>query len=234
MGVTGHPTRISELALTRRGRTLVRDLSVEVQPGETLAVVGPSGAGKTTLLRVVAGLTPADTGRVHRPPGGVAMVFQDPRLLPWRTARQNVELVLGVDARARAEHWLDRVGLSDALDLYPAALSGGMRQRVAIARALAYEAPLVLVDEPFAHLAPATAQGLRTDLVGHLAELGTTTFWVTHDPVEAGQVATRVLELTGPPEGRWCLNGPALDESVPDAFEPPTPSALTVNAEEPP
>jgi len=199
------PIVLESLTLRRRGLLLLDECSVTVEPGEILAVMGPSGAGKTTLLRSVAGIDAPSAGRVRRAPGRVATVFQDPRLLPWRTARVNVEIVLDSVDHARAVHWLQRVGLGDALDVYPAALSGGMRQRVAIARALASGAATVLVDEPFASLDADTADRLRNLLVDELSTLGRPVMWVTHDAAEAEAVSARVLTLAGPPTGAWTL-----------------------------
>ena len=193
------------LTLARRGLTLVSDLRLDVQLGETVAVMGPSGAGKTTLLRVVAGLSPDADGAMRRSADRVGVVFQDPRLLPWRTALQNVELVCSNGKDGHARRWLATVGLADAADLYPAQLSGGMRQRVAVARALAYDAPLVVVDEPFASLDAATATTLREELVAHLTETDRTVLWVTHDVAEATAVSSRTLYLHGPPTGAWTV-----------------------------
>lgn len=196
------------VTISRRGNLLVSDLDLLIRPGETLAVMGPSGAGKTTLVRAIAGLTPVDSGVIARGDGRVAMVFQDARLLPWRTALENVELVLDRSERPRAIEWLERVGLGDAADVHPAGLSGGMRQRVAIARALAIGAPLVLVDEPFSHLDTVTAGQLRDDLLAHLRDTGSTVIWITHDPDEAAVVADRTLVMDGPPVGRWRIETP--------------------------
>ena len=195
--------RFESLYLSQRGKILLRDLSMTVPAGRTMAVMGRSGVGKTTLLRTIAGLIEPVSGRVDRPAGRVPVVFQEPRLLPWRTAQQNVELVLDPDQRGKAAEWLNRVGLPDAADAYPLTLSGGMRQRVSIARALACESPIVLVDEPFSHLDIVTADQLRSDLMRHLSETGRTCVWVTHDPAEAAAVAQRTLVMSGPPHGAW-------------------------------
>lgn len=191
------------VSISRRDNLLIADLDMTVERGETLAIMGPSGAGKTTLVRAIAGLTPITSGVINRGVGRVAMVFQDARLLPWRTALENVELVLERSDRERAMAWLERVGLADAAHVYPASLSGGMRQRVAIARALAVDASLVLVDEPFSHLDAMTADALRHDLLGHLREAGSTVIWITHDPDEAAAVADRTLVMDGPHTGSW-------------------------------
>lgn len=190
--------------IRRRGHRLINQLSLVVTPGDSLAVMGPSGAGKTTLLRVVAGLTPHQAGDITRPGHRVSMVFQDPRLLPWRTALDNVALVAeGPNSQELAAHWLERVGMGEAQGVFPAALSGGMRQRVAIARALAAEAELVLVDEPFANLDLSMASRLRQELIEHLRSSESTSIWVTHDPLDAATAADRTLVLAGPPSGAW-------------------------------
>lgn len=178
-------------------------LFADVPAGAILAIMGPSGAGKTTLLRAVASLTTVQAGSIDVHGQRVGMVFQDPRLLPWRTAMQNVALVLDVAERSQARDYLARVGLADAAHAYPGALSGGMRQRVAIARALAVNAPVILVDEPFSSLDLVTADQLREDLTEQLCLAGHTALWVTHQPAEAARVADRTLLLAGPPTGSW-------------------------------
>ena len=140
-----------DLTVTFGGRAVLREVDLTVPNGGHIALMGPSGCGKTTLLRVLAGLQAPDSGTVRVEPGRMACVFQEPRLLPWRTAAENVNTVLSDRAQTmpQALAWLERLELGDACDQYPAALSGGMQQRVAIARALAYDAPVLLFDEPF-------------------------------------------------------------------------------------
>lgn len=196
---------VRSLRLGRRQQTLADELTFSVRTGETLAVMGRSGAGKTTLLRTIAGLTPPEAGVVERQPGRVPIIFQEPRLLPWRTTIRNIELVLAEQERDRAGEWLALVGLADVAKAYPLTLSGGMKQRVSIARALACHAPLLLVDEPFSHLDVVTAHQLRDELTAHLASTGTSAVWVTHDPAEAVAVASRTLVMAGPPHGSWEL-----------------------------
>lgn len=190
----------------RRGLHLIDDLTLDLAPGEILGVAGPSGCGKTTLLRIIAGTSRDYTGSVLRPEADLACVFQEPRLLAWRTALENVLLPLagGPLSIAHAMHWLERVGLADAYDLYPARMSGGMRQRVAIARALATNPKLLLVDEPFSALDDALSARLRQELATLIAQTETTCVWVSHDRTELTQVATRQLLLSGPP-GDWQL-----------------------------
>ena len=200
---------LSHVDIHRRRLHLVADLSLTVRPGEILGVSGASGAGKTTLLRVIAGAVGGYSGRIQRPDGRLAFVFQEPRLLPWLSARDNVLLTLDRRVPGRfflAEEWLERVGLSDAADVRPPQLSGGMRQRVAIARAMATEPRLLLVDEPFSALDKPLAQSLRDDLQDIVVHSNLVTVWVSHDPDELEQVSALRLHLSGPP-GRWRLSG---------------------------
>lgn len=180
------------------------DLSVEA--GEFLTVMGPSGCGKTTLLNALAGLVPLERGTVRYDgeavePGGFSYgyVFQEPRLLDWRTVGENVAFALrgaGVpepERTRRVETWLERVGLADAVDAYPRELSGGMRQRVGVARALAVDPEVLFMDEPFSSLDDVTGRGLRRDLLDLWAETGKEVLFVTHDLREAVTLSDRVL-----------------------------------------
>jgi sulfonate transport system ATP-binding protein len=184
--------------LTRRfGDNLVLDrLDLDLAEGERLALLGRSGSGKTTLLRTLAGLdrAPADAEIIL--PRPVAVVFQEPRLLPWKPVWRNVALGLaGNDARARAEAALREVGLERHLDAWPATLSGGEAQRVALARALVREPRLLLLDEPFAALDALT----RIRMHGLVIELcrvhAPATLIVTHDVDEAILLADRCVVL---------------------------------------
>lgn len=177
---------------------VLRNLGFTVARGETVALVGPSGIGKSTVLRIVAGLDRAFDGEVQRPEA-VAMVFQEPTLLPWRTALQNLTLVhpdLG-DARARA--MLARVGLKGREQAFPRSLSLGQQRRLALARAFAGAPEMLIMDEPFVSLDPELAEamlGLTEELI---AEHRPATIFVTHARDEADRLASRVLELRGAP-----------------------------------
>ncbi|MDO4888200.1 MAG: ATP-binding cassette domain-containing protein [Actinomycetaceae bacterium] len=210
----GRNLRLDDVDVYRRGLHLIDRLSLDVPPGQVLGVSGPSGAGKTTLLRVIAGMTRNYSGRVHLPEGRMSFVFQEPRLLPWLTARKNVQLTLPPESIGKmfiAEEWLERVGLDGAMELYPAQMSGGMRQRVSIARAMATGPRLLLVDEPFSALDKPLALALREDLRDIIAHSDLVTVWVSHDPGELDEVSALRLHLDGPPGGRWRLQAQGRD-----------------------
>jgi NitT/TauT family transport system ATP-binding protein len=200
--------RIAEKHFTTPGaapRTVLRAIDFDLAPGEFAALVGPSGAGKTTLLNIIAGLDADYAGSVRfagRPPGEarIGYVFQEPRLLPWRTVYDNVALVLekGAD-RGRARELLDEVGLGDAGAAYPQRLSLGMARRAALARALAVEPELLLMDEPFVSLDQARAERLRRLLLRLWRMRRCAVLFVTHDLHEAVALADRVLLIGGTP-----------------------------------
>lgn len=173
---------------------VVFDLAAE----ERVALIGPSGIGKSTLIGLIAGVDPVFDGRIDRPDGPVAMVFQSPRLLPWRTLAQNVALVPGCDM-ARARLLLAEVGLAAAADLHPERVSLGMQRRAALARALAVEPAAILLDEPMVSLDPASAATMRALLTEAFDRTGAIGLIATHDRREALALADRVLELGGRP-----------------------------------
>jgi NitT/TauT family transport system ATP-binding protein len=179
---------------------------LEVARGEFLSLLGPSGCGKSTVLRLVAGLAAPTEGAVVRPSGvRVGVVFQEPTLMPWASAFDNVRLPLRLAGRGEAEvrdevmAVLARVGLADFAHAYPRELSGGMRMRVSIARALVTRPELLLLDEPFAALDEITRGRLDDDLLGLWREHGLTVVFVTHSVYEAVYLSTRVAVLAGRP-----------------------------------
>jgi NitT/TauT family transport system ATP-binding protein len=187
--------------------TAIDDLSFEIDGHVFVSVVGPSGCGKSTLLNIVSGIETPTGGRVDvfegDRPARLGYVFQDPRLLPWRTVMQNMLYVLDGDRAAageRARRYLSMVGLEDAGPRFPAQLSGGMQQRVGIARAFAVEPDLLLMDEPFSHLDAITARDLRDQLQGIWVRTQKTVLFVTHDVMEAVQLSDRIVVLA--PGGR--------------------------------
>ena len=197
------------LNVTYDGRAVLRAVDLTVPDGGHIALMGPSGCGKTTLLRVLAGLRAPDGGTVRVSPGRMACVFQEPRLLPWRTAAENVNAVLSDRAQTmpQALAWLERLELADARDQYPAALSGGMQQRVAIARALALQPDILCFDEPTSALDPElTGEVLK--VIRSLSEQHMTMIIVTHEMAFARDVADRVIFMDG---GVIVEQGPAHD-----------------------
>ena len=185
---------LKNVSLSYGDLRVLRDVSLRLEPGKRIAVMGPSGCGKTSLLRVIAGLQSPDSGTVERTARRLSFVFQEPRLLPWLTAEENVRLVLP-DARHsdEAAAWLSRFGLSDAADKLPTELSGGMRQLVSLARALVCTPDLLLLDEPFKALDAATKQNAITAVSdGTDAAI----ILVTHDAREAEALGCRVIEFS--------------------------------------
>lgn len=177
---------------------ILRDIRFEITQGEVLAILGPSGIGKSTLLRIVAGIDGDFDGWVTRPER-LAMVFQEPTLLPWRTAAENLTLVHPGLGREGAVAALARVGIADKADLFPRQLSLGQQRRVALARAFAGDPEGLILDEPFASLDPATAEEMLALTERLIAESGPATLFVTHSDAEAHRLATRILRLGGQP-----------------------------------
>ena len=174
------------------GKPVLKDCSLHVLPGEKCALMGPSGCGKTTLLKLLLGLMKPLSGRSEIR-GKAACVFQEPRLLPWRTAAENVNVVLADKGETlpEARAWLEKLGLGEAAGLYPDELSGGMKQRTAIARALAYGGEALLLDEPLKGLDQALKQRTAELILENSRDKAI--LLVTHDREEAALLADRVL-----------------------------------------
>ncbi|UEA36675.1 ABC transporter ATP-binding protein [Mycobacterium avium subsp. avium] len=189
--------------------TVLRDVDVEIEPGAVVALLGASGSGKSTLLRLVAGLDRPSGGRIEIDGKAVrgidprcAVVFQEPRLLPWRSLAANVAFGLPrgterPERTAAVQRWLDVVGLREFAGHYPRQVSGGMAQRAGLARALARQPSVLLLDEPLAALDALTRLRMQDLLDAVQQRAGTTTILVTHDVEEAVLLADRVLILRG-------------------------------------
>ncbi|MDC7124517.1 MAG: ATP-binding cassette domain-containing protein [Spirochaetales bacterium] len=184
-----------------------KNFNIEFPSDKVSVILGPSGCGKTTLLNIIGGLLSPLEGKVSfnnttQTSDNFSILFQEPRLLPWRTIRKNVEIVLKSKfdkqlRRETAEHYLSLVGLKDSMNLYPSELSGGMRQRVAIARAFAYPADTILMDEPFQALDIKLKQELRALFTKLWVEDKRTAILVTHDINEAVMLGDEIFVFAG-------------------------------------
>ena len=204
-----NPARVALRGVDRTfgTHTVLHEVDIEIEPGEVVALIGSSGSGKSTLLRLIAGLDRPTGGRIEidgEPVRGVdprcAMVFQEPRLLPWRSLAANVAFGLPAGTErskgsAAVRHWLDVVGLGEFGNHQPRQVSGGMAQRAGLARALARRPGVLLLDEPLASLDALTRLRMQDLLDAVQQEAGTTTVLVTHDVEEAVILADRVLVL---------------------------------------
>ena len=184
---------------------LFADFRMDISPGSVVALYGPSGIGKSTLLRLIAGIDRDFIGSItidgapahQAPPPGY--VFQDPRLLPWLTARDNVRAASPRLSAQTADAALASVGLADDATAWPHALSGGMQRRVALARAIATNPRLLLLDEPFISLDRALVDDMHRLIADLAATSGATVIFASHHHEDAARLATRVITLTGRP-----------------------------------
>ena len=212
-----------------------------IERGQIVALIGPNGSGKSTLLRVIAGLLAPSSGSVAidgqpvtGPSPRVGLVFQEPRLLPWRTTAQNVAYPLelaGVpvaERDARVASLLTTVGLDGAAAVIPSRLSGGMRQRAALARTLATEPAVLLLDEPFSALDELTRERLNLELLEIAAREGSTVVIVTHSVQEAIFLADRVIVLSARPG--HVVADIAIDLSRPRSLADLDAAAVTASA----
>jgi NitT/TauT family transport system ATP-binding protein len=217
---------------------VIAGFDVVLQPGEIVAVLGPSGVGKSSLLRTLAGLETPSAGRVFvgdtpivAPHPRVAIAFQDPSLLPWLTLEKNV--AFGLDfrrqpaldrqqRRARVEAAMTEVGLTEYRTRYPAQLSGGMAQRTALARCIARNPHVLLLDEPFGALDEVTRAEMQRLLLKLVSDLQTATLLITHDIDEALLLADRILLLGGKPAhevASWTVDLPKPREDMLDSLD---------------
>ncbi|MFN8206234.1 MAG: ATP-binding cassette domain-containing protein [Bacteroidales bacterium] len=177
------------------------DFSLDIPDGKITCILGPSGCGKTTLLHMMNGTLSPDSGSLNGlKERAIAFVFQEPRLLPWKTVRGNLEFILGkqvpvIEIKTLIDHTLDLVGLQEFQDHYPAQLSGGMKQRLALARAFAFPAEIILMDEPFRGLDPALKQLLMETFRKLWNEKKPTVVFVTHDLDDAFNLGGEILVL---------------------------------------
>lgn len=211
------------------GRSLFEDFDLSIGRGEAVALLGPSGSGKTTLLQIAAGIVEPVKGRVTRAYRRQAVVFQEPRLLPWMTLTDNIAYGLAARGAARAarrqaaERLARAVGLEETdFSKYPAELSGGMRQRANVARALAVDPDMLFLDEPFSATDVGLRRHLQDLLIAAARERGFSVLLVTHDLAEAVRVADRIVVLSGR-DGRIAagraLAGRPGERSERDIFE---------------
>jgi NitT/TauT family transport system ATP-binding protein len=197
------------------GQQVFSNLSLQILPGEFVAILGPSGCGKSTLLNLLSGFQQPDRGAIRINGGAVrpempelGYVFQSPNLFPWLNALDNVRFGLRMENRLtpagqieRAQSYLELVGLGDAGAKLPHQLSGGMQQRVALARTLALEPGVLLMDEPFAALDAISRNAMNEETLRLWSQLGQTTVFITHDIDEAAFLADRVVVMGLAPEG---------------------------------
>ena len=183
----------------------LRGITLEAEGHTFVTLVGPSGCGKSTFLNIVAGIERPSGGTLevvgrHEGEAVIGYVFQDPRLLPWKSVLQNMQYVLDdgthADKAALGRRYLELVNLGSTADMYPGQLSGGMQQRAGIARALSIEPDLLLMDEPFSHLDAITARDLRLELQRLWLDTKSTILYVTHDVLEAVLLSSRVIMMS--------------------------------------
>jgi NitT/TauT family transport system ATP-binding protein len=216
--------------------TALRDLTMEVAPGEFCAVVGPTGCGKSTTLSLISGLERPSIGEVvvagqpvHGIPDGIGYVFQTDAVFPWKTVLENIAAgpryhgAQGGDARARAMEWISRVGLAGFEDRYPHQLSGGMRKRVGLAQSLINGPKILLMDEPFSALDVQTRSLMEDELLALWGSTSASVVFVTHDLEEAIALADRVVVLTAGPgtvKGSYQVDLPRPRKVAEIRFEP--------------
>ena len=200
--------QIKNICMAYGSKQVLKDCSLDIYPGDRIALMGPSGCGKTTLLKLLLGLCKPNKGTVINHASCTAAVFQEPRLLPWCTAAENVNVVLSDTSATmpRALEWLEAMEVGEAASLYPGELSGGMAQRVSLARALAVAPDLLMMDEPFTALDEALAGRIMTKLSDILSGKGAgdmTLVMATHSTEWARMLGCKVLRYD---DGKFILS----------------------------
>lgn len=190
--------KMDKLSFSYGEKEVLHELNLELGRGEILAVMGPSGCGKSTLLQLIAGLQSPKSGSILCNAKRISYAFQEPRLFPWLTVKENLEAVLPSreDASDRIEKALQTVELADSAGLYPDALSGGMKSRASLARALVYEGDLYLLDEPFSALDEELRKRLCKSLREEIKARGASAILVTHQLTDAQELADRTVQLS--------------------------------------
>ncbi len=181
------------------GNEVLSGVDFTVSQGDIIGILGPSGVGKSTLLKIIAGIVDVSSGQVSNRARRIGYVFQEPRLLPWKSARDNIALGLisrdypQKEARRKAEKMLEDIGLGGFGKYFPSELSGGMVQRVALARAFAIEPDILLLDEPFSALDAGFKEVMMTLLETMISEHRTTVLYVSHSPEEVVRIANKIF-----------------------------------------
>ena len=191
--------KITDLSFSFDKKKILENFSLELKKGEILAIMGASGYGKTTLLGLVAGLLKPQRGEIENAFEKTSYVFQEPRLFPWLTVKENLLAVMDEkdeNAEKTVLKCIELVGLSDSLDKYPNELSGGMKSRVSLARALAFGGDLFLLDEPFAALDEDLRHSLAQKIKDYIRACGASAILVTHNKEDAENIADRILILS--------------------------------------
>ena len=192
--------KFEQVSFSYGKKEVLKELSFTLERNSVLALMGPSGCGKTTLLQLAAGLQKPKSGKIVTDASRISYVFQEPRLFPWLTVRENVAVMMNekdkTKMNARIDELLQLVRLHDSAEFLPSQLSGGMKSRVALARALAYDGELYLLDEPFAALDEKLRIELTDLLLAHLRKRNAAAILVTHQRADAERLADRVMELT--------------------------------------